>query len=216
MWQRRYTLNSPALKGIDATLQGIKSQGTLQLLTSSRKTNDGAKIAKPSELAKREYKELPFTGQYLKLLAKPAEGFKMMISAEPGTGKSYFSLQFAKYLTQFGRVLYATSEEYGTATLAKKLKEILVPDTVDISGTVKGLDLSPYKFIFMDSINDMDLSLDEFKALKQAHPETAFILIMQNNKDGSFKGRNEWPHEMDIVVHGVGYKKFNVSKNRFK
>jgi len=175
-----------------------------------------ANIQKPSQLISKKYNELSFDGEYLKLLAKPAEGFKLMLSAAPGVGKTYWALKFAKYLSKFGPVLYASSEEFGTSTFSKKLNEIKVPDSVDMAAGIKGIDLRKYKFVFINSINDMKIDLEHFKAMKKTHPHTAFILILQQTKDNKFRGSNEWPHEVDIVVEGTAPRKFSTTKNRYR
>lgn len=77
-------------------------------------------------------------------------------------------------------------------------------------------DLSPYDFIFLDSVNKLGLSPNDLEILKRKNPGKSFVYIFQTTKQGRFKGNNEFQHDVDIVVelpeigNAVQYGRFNA------
>jgi predicted ATP-dependent serine protease len=55
--------------------------------------------------------------------------------------------------------------------------------------------------------------------LRTQNPNTAFIGILQKNKDGSFKGGKEWEHEFEIaselIFNEDGKRAIRTYKNRY-
>lgn len=178
-----------------------------------------SKITSAEEMGAMQYETLPFTGDYREWIGNPPKNFKMMVYGEPGFGKSTLTLGFANYLKQWGKVLFASSEEFGAPSLTEKIKRLKV-NGIDFNDTIKGIDLTPYQFIFIDSVNDMGLSYEEFKKLiKETYPEKSFILIVQSTKNNNFRGSNDWPHLVEIVCEGykndAGKSIVKAKKNRY-
>ena len=153
-----------------------------------------------------KFKPLHFEGEWKKLMGTPESNFGMMVYGKAGQGKSYFCLELASYLgNNFGDVIYNSSEEGLSLSLQNKVQTM---DMTNIHlGTAKDLialqmllSQSPYKFVFLDSLNDMKISSKDFKQLKSMHPDKAFIGILQSTKSGSFKGSNDYEHDMDISL----------------
>jgi hypothetical protein len=61
-------------------------------------------------------------------------------------------------------------------------------------------DLSPYEFIFLDSVNKLGLSARDLEKLKSENKGKSFIYIFQATKAGKFKGNNEFQHDVDVVI----------------
>jgi hypothetical protein len=176
------------------------------------------KIMSARELSKKTFQEYDFKGKYLALMGKPSEGFRMMLHGRPGGGKTTFLLQFAKYLcNNFGNVLYVSKEEFGSSTLTQKINKYLkpIPHNIDFAENLQGIDLKGYNFVVLDSINDLGMDLKAFKELKAKYPKTAFILILQCTKAGTFKGGKEWEHEVEIGAEIKEAGVISVYKNRF-
>ena len=169
-----------------------------------------------SQMMAIQVNELPFSGKWLALMGRPGEGFKLMVHGGPGSGKSSLLLDFAHYLaTGFGPVLYVTSEEYSPKTMNLKLSGLPnFPDNFVLTRTLNGRELGQYKFVFLDSINHMKLSLEEFIKLGEKYPDISFIYIMQHTKEGTFRGGMDWEHEADIAMEVSNYNS-SVYKNRF-
>lgn len=173
-------------------------------------------IMTAQEVASMKFQLLPFTGIFGNLIGQPEKNFSMMIHGEPGAGKSTFILKFVKYLSGFGRVLYVSSEEFGSVTLTNLVNENLnpIPDNVHFFSDLYSVNVSDYDFVILDSVNDLNIKLEDFKYIKQSNPNTGFIMVLQHTKNGQFKGGKEWEHEVQIaadIVEGTIY----ITKNRY-
>jgi hypothetical protein len=169
------------------------------------------------EMANRKLDLLAFFSFWQSLFGNPARNFTMMFHGEPHNGKTIFLLKLAQYLAEnFGDVLYVSSEEFASPTMTKKVNEFLnpIPQRLHFTENLKDPNLSDYEFIILDSVNDLGLKISEYKEMRKAHPDTAFIFILQHTKAGDFKGGKDWEHiaEMAGEVHkGV----VTMTKNRY-
>lgn len=153
-----------------------------------------------SELAETEIKTLELPGAWKQWLGRPAPNFDMVVYGGPGSRKTTLLLMLADDLAAMGKkIAFATSEEFGSPTLASKVKYLNVQD-VDFAGHYKDFDLQQYDVLFIDSINDMRVTLDEYKALRKQYPHLAVIFILQSTKQGSFRGGQDWIHEPEIQI----------------
>ncbi|MBK6834074.1 MAG: hypothetical protein IPG89_07290 [Bacteroidetes bacterium] len=117
------------------------------------------------------------------------------------TGKSYLCVDWAGYLARnHGKTLYVAKEEKLDATLQLKLndKNVKHPDLF-VSDYLPA-DLSPYQYIFLDSVNRLGLSPEDLNQLKEEYPDKSFIYIFQTTKEGNFRGANVFQHDVDVVI----------------
>jgi predicted ATP-dependent serine protease len=172
-------------------------------------------VVSANDMMDMTFDTIDFTGDWQVLLGNPSPSFDMLVHGEPGSGKTTFLLKFAKYLSlKFGRVLYVSSEEFGSTTLVKMLKDLEIASerlffANDLSG---GLD--EYDFVIVDSVNDIGMTMSDFKVLREEHPLTAFLLVLQHTKSGDYRGGKDWEHEVEIgaeVVEGI----VTVYRNRY-
>lgn len=174
-------------------------------------------FASPEDLAKMEYTILPMVGEWRNALGQPAKQFKLMIHGEPGNGKTVLTLRLAKYLAEnFGPTLYISAEEFGSPTLSKKIKDFeIYSHNLRFGRDLKtATNIDEFEFVIIDSINRAGLDIKGFTELLEKHPNKSFIIILQHNKDGSFKGGKEWEHEVDIAGKVVN-RQLEVYKNRY-
>ena len=171
-----------------------------------------------SDLLNQDYaNNLQFSGKWDNIFGSIAPDFTMMVTGAPGSGKTTFLLEFSYYLaSNFGKVFYISAEEYGSVTLADKLKEIikdkglhndknksLVPKNLFFG---KGFaDLQDYDFIIIDSVSEMNLDLQDFKEIRDIYPDKGFIAVLQSIKGvgkstEQYRGSKEWEHECDIAI----------------
>lgn len=151
------------------------------------------------------------------LFGKPARNFTMMFHGEPHNGKTIFLLKLAQYLAEnFGEVLYVSSEEFASPTMTKKVNEFLtpIPKKLHFAENLKDPDLSNYDFIIMDSVNDLGLKINQYKEMREEHPDKAFIFILQHTKAGDFRGGKDWEHTAEIVG-AVNKGVVTITKNRY-
>ncbi len=162
-----------------------------------------------------QFKTLGFVGKYRKLIGDPSKGFSTMVFGKPKMGKSYLCVDFAGYLARnHGKVLYIAKEEGLDMTLQEKLKakDVAHPNlfvTEDIPN-----DLTPYEFVFFDSVNKLGLSSTDLETIKNNYPDKSFIYVFQTTKDGNFRGANEFQHDVDVVIQ-IPEKGLAVQNGRF-
>jgi predicted ATP-dependent serine protease len=148
-----------------------------------------------------KFQTLGFKGKYLKLIGDPSRGFSVMVFGKPKMGKSFLCIDFAGYLARnHGRVLYVAKEEGLDYTLQEKLKSTAVAHpNLFVSGDIPE-DLSQYDFVFLDSVNKLELSSEDLEILKNNYPTISFIQIFQTTKSGTHKGNNASQHNVDVVI----------------
>jgi hypothetical protein len=210
---------SQALKIHQATLNGL--QGILDGCGCSEL--DGLEgdviprntIMSSTDIVALQFDKIGFMGKWLELIGDPSPGFTAMIFGRPKMGKSYMAVDFAGYLARnHGSVLYVAREEGIDDTLQKKLKDkdVAHPDLF-VSDYLPN-DLSDYDFIFFDSVNKLKLTPDDLDELRRTYPKKSFIFIFQTTKAGSFRGSNDYMHDVDVVIE-VPEKGLAVQNGRF-
>lgn len=133
-----------------------------------------------------------FTGEWKESFGEPEKNFKMLLYGNSGHGKTEFSVRFAKYLTEFGKVSYISSEQ----GISKTLQDAIARNEMDeVSGKlmfttggnfeemVEYIRKSRSKVIFIDSLDYTKLTLEQFKILKTRFPKKAFVIIAWAKND---------------------------------
>jgi hypothetical protein len=153
------------------------------------------------KLAGMEFETIGLQGKYRELIGDPCVGFSAMVYGLPKSGKSTLCIDFAKYLAQHhGKVLYCAIEEKFGYTLKEKVERLHAIDpNLYVSETIPE-DLSDYNFVFIDSVSRADLDLDALRKLKNDNPKVSFIFIFHSTKDGNFRGKNQFAHDVDVIV----------------
>lgn len=210
------------LNGLEGVLSGCgcKHQTTKQTRSALSGLPVNAeprnKILNSYDVLALKTNKLNFSGKWLNFIGNPSKGFTVMIYGKPKYGKSYLAIAFAGYLARHhGKVLYVAMEEGFDDTLKQKLndKNVAHPN-LDVSDFLPK-DLSPYQFVFIDSVNKAQLSADQLDILERSYPQISFAYIFQTTKDGNFKGAMEFKHNVDVVIEvpergkAIQYGRFN-------
>jgi outer membrane lipoprotein SlyB len=163
------------------------------------------------------------SSEFHKVLGNPTGNFRMMIYGENYNGKSTYAVKLADFLSKnFGRVLFNSSEEGLSTSLQNKAKE-LTSNMLDFSfyktyneliKYLKKSDTLKPRFVVIDSVNDMGMSIDDLKELIALDTQRAIIYVMQATKGGTFKGQNDFAHEADIKIKIENYIPI-IDKNRY-
>lgn len=184
--------------------------------------DENSKIQKMKDVASVKRPRLDFTGKWLDFFGIPQTNFFCVIHGMSGEGKTNFSIQFAKYLAEtFGNVLFVSGEEGFNPTFQQKIKTLgadAVPNLYaadlrtgeEILTEVTGA----FHFIFIDSVNNMDIDPELMKEIRQKFPHSAIIAICQSTKDGKMRGSYQLIHDCDIAVKVVKGIAVTI-KNRF-
>lgn len=172
-----------------------------------------------SEMKERNFDIYYFSEEYSSLIGNPEKNFSAIIYGESGHGKSTWSIDFSNYLAEnFGKLLYNSSEEGFSYSLQNKLAKYH-NDNIRISQFKRYKDLkaeikaNKYSFIVIDSLNDMELTEEQFTEL--INMGIAIVFILQATKGGNFKGSNKFAHDTDIRIKLENYKPI-LEKSRFK
>lgn len=172
-------------------------------------------IMNASDLLEYKYDCYNFSGKYGEFFGNPSKNFHLMVFGRPKNGKSIFTVQFAKYLSTLGKVLYIASEEGFSATLQQKIREFGMANPNLYFGNFRDYEQirevlanNNYQFVVIDSINFINLEPEDVEVLKAENPGTAFITIQQATKGGQFRGSQQFAHNCDMIVEiveGVAY-----------
>ncbi len=175
----------------------------------------GNKLMSSIDFADMKFKRIGLTDKWRELIGDPAPGFTAMVFGLPKMGKSYLCMEMAGYLARnHGKVLYVAREEGLDATLQQKLNDKNVKHPNLFVSDFLPEDLSGYDFIFLDSVNKLGLSSTDLDVLRKNNPGKSFIFVFQTTKDGNFRGKNEFQHDVDIVIE-VGEKGKAIQFGRY-
>jgi hypothetical protein len=200
-------------------LQSLLQRKTAQLKALERSGEIESKqitgIMNASDLLEYKYDCYTFSGKYGEFFGNPSKNFHLMVFGRPKNGKSIFTVQFAKYLSTLGKVLYIASEEGFSATLQQKIREFGMANPNLDFGNFRDYEQirdvlanNHYQFVVIDSINFINLEPEDVEVLKAENPGTAFITIQQATKGGQFRGSQQFAHNCDMIVEivdGVAY-----------
>ncbi|MFQ3578548.1 MAG: ParB N-terminal domain-containing protein [Bacteroidales bacterium] len=147
------------------------------------------------------------------VIGKPTLPFKMGVWGTGGSGKSTFSILFAKELASLNiPVLYIANEEKGSYTLFEKFKRLKVTSPlIDIAGEMPS-DVSKYQAIFIDSVTSTNLTPQEIENLYKKGKTVIFV--MQATKIGTYKGKSDYQHISDVFLQ-VDAGKATTEKSRY-
>ena len=191
-------------------------------ITSKKAIKKSGVIVNSHDLHNFSQEVINFHGRYLQFLGKPQTNFFTVIHGLPGQGKSNFALQFAKYLADnHGRVLYISGEEGFNQTFEYKLKtngaqsqSLDIADCRKLDDILKKIPRSAYRFIVVDSLNNMGIDPEGVRKLRQHFKDAGLIAIQQSTKAGHVRGSLEIVHDCDIEIQVTGGKAI-TKKNRF-
>jgi hypothetical protein len=197
-------LNS-ILSGCGCDLSGVDDEDGEETESmphaSVKQSYNDTQVMNSEDFVKMQFNTIGFTGKWLDFIGDPCKAFTAMVFGRPKMGKSYLCMELAGYLARnFGKVLYVAKEEKLGATLQMKLKDLQVQHpNLSVSNNMLN-DLSKYDFVFIDSVNKMELEPNDLEILKANNPTVSFIYVFQTTKSGAFRGSNHFMHDVDIVI----------------
>ncbi|MFK5855762.1 MAG: AAA family ATPase [Bacteroidota bacterium] len=219
--EERLVVSDAQLRGLQGvTFSGEKIGKPVKSTISNNMnglSSNSSGIMSSLDVARMQHHPIGFEGKWLQLIGDPVLPFSMMFWSKPGKGKSSLAIELSKYFAhKFNKkVLYASSEEGLASTLQDKFKRFNAfhPNT-SIAPNLPN-DLSPYDIIFIDSVTNMKMRVDDFIALKKKYPQKTFVLIFQSTSDGSYRGSKEWEHEVVVSIYINEYGYASAIKTRF-
>lgn len=168
-----------------------------------------------TEFLSKKFVEYEFTDKWLLAMGKPETNFKMIIYGKPKNGKTEFCIQFAKYMTAFGKVLYNSFEQGHS----KSLQDAFVRQNMkEVSGKIIVTHKEKYEemfirlrkkkspnIIFIDSLQYVKLTVEQWKELIEKFPKKVFIVISHASGDepkGSSAEAIQYDVDISVLVKG--------------
>ena len=157
------------------------------------------------ELLEIDYETMDLSFDFSKIgLDDMPKNASILVYGKPKHGKSTFALQLANELSKKGNLLYVANEEMmgdgkPSKSLQDRVKRIGYTQNMRFSKNLD-LHLADFQFIVIDSINALGLDIEAWRRLRNAYPNTFFVLVSQVTKSGVFRGSQEWAHDVDVIV----------------
>lgn len=180
------------------------------------KDHNEFKIISASRVGELEHEKYELDAKWRYFLNYLPTSFNAIIYGLPKAGKTHLAIQFAQYLEKkFGKVMYISGEEGVEQPFNEKLERYncsfnVAYDVKGSFGIMKAIEKTNPKFVFVDSLNRLNLDVDDIIKFKNTFPGTVFIYVMQATKEGRFKGSQSIEHEVTStiqVVDGVAHQK---------
>lgn len=198
---------------IEAMQQGYRLD---ENLTNGRTTTS-------ADLMNVKFETYKVSNSYENVFGEPAKDFIGMIHGTAGGGKSSFLIKFADYfVNNHGTVCFFSIEEKTSKSFADKLKR----NTTGKKPIVISLENKPlkikkmsqdYDLCIIDSVTDANFSIEDIHLIVSASlsTQTSFLFVVQDTKDGKYKGTAELGHKMDIILN-ASEGMVTVEKTRYK
>ncbi len=130
-----------------------------------------------SNVLNKKFHPLEFAGEWESSLGRPDKAFSAIIWGGSSNGKTEFALQFAKYLTNFGRVAYNSLEQGLSATMQEAVQRNYMDEC---ENRFILLDREPFpeliarmkrhkspNFLFVDSVQYTQITKRQYYELKE-------------------------------------------------
>jgi DNA repair protein RadA/Sms len=168
------------------------------------------------------------------------QGAVMLLSGDPGIGKSTLVLQLAAHLTAHANVLYVSGEESASQIKLRADRMSVASDRLDlltetnVDAIVSTMEAGDYQLVIIDSIQTMAVealtgspgTVGQITASAQAittiakRHNIATLIIGHVTKEGNIAGPKILEHLVDVVLYLEGerygaFKALRGIKNRF-
>lgn len=168
------------------------------------------------------------------------KGAVMLLSGDPGIGKSTILLQICAYLCREMRVLYVSGEESERQLKLRAIRlgvesdNLFISSATDIEQVLATIERVEPQIVVVDSIQTMNLSalssssgsVSQVRECTQLliaaakNREIPIFIVGHVNKDGAIAGPKVLEHMVDTVLYFEGdrhlsYRILRAAKNRF-
>lgn len=187
---------SKEFKIAERQLRGVRGLGNIE---DAEEEPDGSGLMSSTDLLNKQFVVMDLGPEWGAFWGMPSANFKAMIYGMPGNGKSTFALKFAGHLSKNlnRKVLYVSSEEGCNYTLKDKVQRMNAANSNLMLSENLNCDLTPFDVIFIDSVNDMQLTPADLKNLPS---DKAYVFIFQTTKSGEFRGDQQFLHDVDMTA----------------
>lgn len=171
-----------------------------------------------------KFESADFDGPWAASFGKPSIYGSWLIFGSPGTGKTTFTLQLAKYLTKFGLVAYNSLEQGDSPSLQIPWRLVgmsEVGNKIVLLSKVQLKELRIYlkkrkspRVVIIDSVKYLlGFKLSDYMALKDEFPDKLFIFIAhEKNREPAGAIAEMIRYDADVKIRTEGYKAFVTTR----
>jgi KaiC/GvpD/RAD55 family RecA-like ATPase len=176
-----------------------------------------------NNILQAKFNTLPFDGQWQDAFGQPELSGCMVVYGESKQGKTDFTLQFCKYLTRFGRVLYNSVEEglslsiqtaiernamWEAGTKFIMLDREAIPELTERLKRHRSADV-----VVIDSIQFLEMKFSDYKIFKDKFKRKLFIYV-SHVKGGKVDGSVAMKifRDANATCKIEGFRMFPVSR----
>jgi len=177
----------------------------------------------PNELQNRVYDVMDFGGEWEKLIGKPEIKGSWLIWGNSTNGKTRFALQLAKYMANFGKVIYNSLEEGDCYSMKKAIEQV---NMLEVNRNFLLLDResidelrirlkkdTKIKFVFIDSLQYAGIDYREYKELRDQNRNRIFVWVSHaDGRDPMGATAKAIKYDAYIKIFVEGYKAFCQSR----
>lgn len=176
-----------------------------------------------TQFLNKTFDTFEFSHKWKETIGEPEKNFVAIIYGQSGNGKTDFAVKFAKYLASFTKVDYFSFEEGISKTLQEAIKR---NNMKEVAGKIMFIDKTSFtdmiarlstrgsaKIVFIDSLDYMNLTTQQFKQLRKKFPRKAFVIISWS-KSGEPKSQyaKDIKYMSDVKVRVNNFKAYPVSR----
>ena len=183
----------------------------------------GNRAISTKELLTRNFKTLQLSEVWANFLGEPQITGSFFIWGGSGSGKTHFTLQFAKELAQFGKVIYDSLEEGASKSMRDAIDEA---GMLEVGANFYLLDMERYqhlynrlkadrkiKFVIIDSLQYFDIQKEQYWKLKNEFKNKLFIYVSHaDGKAPAGQLARDIRYDAFVKIWVEGYKAFPQSR----
>lgn len=176
-----------------------------------------------NDILHKKYKLFDFTGEWEEAFSKPEKVGIWFIWGDSGNGKTRFTMQLAKYLSNFGIVLYNSLEEGTSHTVRRAFEDIAMHEAKNkvllICESIEALSERLEKqrspgIIIIDSFQYTQLTYKQYIAFKERHRNKLIIFISHvEGKKPDGRSAKKVMFDATLKIWVEGFRAF--SKGRY-
>lgn len=175
------------------------------------------------DLLNRKFNVLDFQGKWQKVVGQPEVKGSWLIWGNSTNGKTRFALQLAKYLANFGKVVYDSLEEGASKSMQDAIRDV---NMLEAGSNFNLLDVEhidelkerlrrdkKIKFVFIDSLQFSGLNYGDYKELRNEFSKKIFIIISHaDGKEPAGITAKAIRYDAFVKIRIEGYKAFPQSR----
>ncbi len=169
----------------------------------------------------KEYRTIELSDEWVQVLGEAEKSFKMLVYGPPKAGKTTFILKLCKELAKHGKVFFDSIEQgdsksLQSAMILTKMNEVkegrfMLGDRYYYKDLVEVLRTNRAQFVVIDSLDYINLTTIQYKALIKQFPRKSFIIICWSKGD---EPKSQYAKDLcymvdirTMVIDGVAHTK---------